>query len=624
MDTFELSKTLSREKFENLISELSDRYYNSGENVIPDNEYDKIVELYEKKYGKYGVIGSTPRGEKIRLPMYMGSLDKIKTREEILRWTKKYKGDYIITNKIDGVSALYDGSRLYTRGDGTRGSDISFMIDILGIKGNNCLIRGEIYMKRSVFLKKYSDRFSNCRNIVTGLLNPLTKNREVEDLRDLSFIAYEFRTIEEKFLPLKQFKILTEMKYETPSPLEVEELSEELLKNEYIRRREDEDYDMDGLVIYHQSIEESVDGENPKNTIAFKVKGEEVQTMVEYVEWNASKHGVLKPRIKIESVVLGGVTINWASGFNGKFIYDNKIGVGSIVTITRSGDVIPYITSVVKGSEVPDMPTESYKWNETEVDILCDDNENKDIKLRRIVEFFKTINAKFLGESTIKKLYESGFDSLSKIISLNKEELLNIEGIKEKSADRILSTIKNSIRDAPLYKIYSASGVLGMGFGEKKLEKILETYPDIIEYTDTDMVESLLKKIGGFQKTARQFSQNLQRLRDFMDEHIQINSIRKGRIEIVFESDTEESLLDTVDKKYNQLKGKSIVFTGTRDSILEKKLKDIGCLIKTSVSKKTDILVTSTRYSGSSKEISADRLGVPVFELQKFREEYEL
>jgi NAD-dependent DNA ligase len=391
-----------------------------------------------------------------------------------------------------------------------------------------------------------------------------------------------------------------------------------------LKRKDEADYDMDGLVIVNDIAIPAVKKDNPDNSIAFKAEGEVVVTEAEYVEWNASKHGVLKPRVKVKPVSLCGVQINWATGFNAKFIYDNGVGRGAKLLITRSGDVIPYIKEVVQQAEEPDMPTKDYTWNDTRVDIILSEI-NDDVKMRKIVEFFKSLDAKFVGKSTIEKLYIAGFNTLKKILNARVEDLTKIEGIQKKSAQRIVDAVTNCITSVPLERVAAASGCLGMGFGERKMKSILNVYPDIldIECNREDMIV-MIRRIGGFQKTAEQFVDNLPRLRRFLSDHPMI-TLQRREMEIVFEEDSEceDNNSDEGDEdKKHSLSGKIVVFTGTRDKNIEHIICMRGGKVTTSVSGKTNILVTSQRYSGSSKEVKAEQLGVEILTLEQFREKY--
>ena len=108
------------------------------------------------------------------------------------------------------------------------------------------------------------------------------------------------------------------------------------------------------------------------------------------VLWSPSKDGYLKPRIQIEPVVLGGAKIEYATAFNAAFVEEKKLGIGSLVKLVRSGDVIPHIMDVIEPAEKAKMPDVAYKWNDTHVDIILEDAEQDEtVKEKNIVGFFK-------------------------------------------------------------------------------------------------------------------------------------------------------------------------------------------------------------------------------------------
>lgn len=609
-----IADSLDKDAFTKLLDDLSDLYFN-GETNVTDEVYDSLVNIYEKKFGNRKKVGA-PVGNKYRetLPKYLGSLDKVKTKDELRRWTKKKKGPYIIEDKVDGISALLCNGKLLTRGNGTVGTNVSHILKYISLPTIKGCVRGELYISKTLFNKKYKEDFANARNMVAGLLNPLSKNRNVDAVKDLTFIAYEYDDKTYTHCHSKQLDILSKSGFITPVITKRDSLSIEDLTELISLRKLNADYDMDGLVIVHDFPEIPVTGENPDNAIAFKIEGECIVTEVQFVEWNPSKHGILKPRVKVKPVSLCGVEINWTTGFNAKFIKDNNIAGGAKISITRSGDVIPYIKEVIEPAEEPDMPLEDYRWNETEVDIIID--ENDEVKMRKIVEFFKTLDAKFVGTSTIEKIYKNGFNTLQKILSLDVDSLVKIDGIQKKSATRIVDAIQKSITNVSLARIAAASGCLGIGFGEKKIQSIVSEYPNILDIDESreDMID-LIKGIGGFQKTAGQFVDNLPKLKEFLKTHPTIKLEDPKEVEIVFEDSDDE---------YESLSGKTIVFTGIRDKKLENNITLRGGKVTTSVSKKTSILVTSQRYSGSTKEHKAEQLDVEILTIDEFKEKYGL
>jgi DNA ligase (NAD+) len=613
---------LSNNEFKKLLSELDDKYYNESEENIPDETYDSLIELYNKKFGEYKKIGAQVPVTKFKekLPKYLGSLDKIRTVEELKRWMKKYIGSYVITDKVDGVSAVYGENKLWTRGDGNDGTNISHILKYfkLPVIKSKIYIRGEIYIPKDVFEKKYKDEFSNARNMVTGILNPLTKTPNIQALKDLRFAAYEFDDGKYTQCQEEQLEILGNIGFDLPYNEVVNKLTIEYLDTLIRRRKLESNYDMDGLVIVNNIAVKPVNKGNPDNAIAFKIEGEVVIAKVKSVEWNASKHGVLKPRVNIEEVILG-VKVNWATGFNAKFIFDNKVGKGAKIKITRSGDVIPYIKEVIEQAEEADMPHDKdYEWNETNVDIVLL-VETDDVKIRKIVEFFDVLDAKFVGKETIKKLFENGFTTLQSLFNATSEKLKKIEGIQTKSAQRIVDAIKECINDVPLAKLSAASGTLGFGFGKRNMEAVLDVYPDILDYdiSEDEMIDMIMNIKGFSSKRSIQFASNIHKLKKFIKDHPMI-TIKMPNLENDIEFEDDE---DCNDNK-SSLKGKTIVFTGVRDQKIEDIIHDRGGKVTTSVSGKTDILVVAQRYSGSSKEIKAEQMGKEILNIEDFKKKY--
>ena len=151
-------------------------------------------------------------------------------------------------------------------------------------------------------------------------------------------------------------------------------------------------------------------------------------------------------RVKIEPINLGGVTIEYATGFNGQFIQTNKIGVGSIVQIVRSGDVIPHILSVLTPATVAKMPEEDYVWTDTKVDIILENaNENSIVQEKNITGFFKGIGVDGLSIGNVKRIMNGGFDTVPKILAMTKLDYLSIDGFKEKMANKIYTNVKHQI-----------------------------------------------------------------------------------------------------------------------------------------------------------------------------------
>ena len=171
------------------------------------------------------------------------------------------------------------------------------------------------------------------------------------------------------------------------------------------------------------------ENKNPAHAFAFKMvlTDQVAEAKIVDVLWSPSKDGYLKPRIRIEPIELGGVTIEYATAFNAAFVVEKKLNLGAMVKIIRSGDVIPYIQEVIEPAEEAKMPDEKYYWNSTHVDIILEDkDQNDEVLEKNITMFFQTLKVKQLSEGTVRKLMKGGYRSICKILEMTKRtEIIN-------------------------------------------------------------------------------------------------------------------------------------------------------------------------------------------------------
>ena len=215
---------LNEETLNGMLTKTNEVYRNLGPNdepLVTDNQYDILEDYIKNKYPKntvVGKIGAPVEKNKVTLPYEMASMDKIKPDTKALAtWKSKYKGDYVISCKLDGVSGLYttenDTFKLYTRGDGKVGQDVSHFISHLNLpKDKDVVVRGEFIMKKSTFLEKYADKFANGRNLIAGTVNRLSINATV---KDMDFVAYE--VIKPSLKPSEQMAFLEEKGFKNGS-----------------------------------------------------------------------------------------------------------------------------------------------------------------------------------------------------------------------------------------------------------------------------------------------------------------------------------------------------------------------------------------------------------------------
>jgi NAD-dependent DNA ligase len=599
-------ETLKEKELTNIITMLNNSYYNLNISLLKDEEYDMIKDYIEKKYPNNNILkqigAKITSKNKVKLPYFMGSLDKIKSFQNNVfnNWISKYNGSYIITPKIDGVSGLYISKNgkeyLMTRGDGYYGQNITHLIPYLKIPKmeENIVIRGEFIMFKNVFEEKYKDNFSNIRNLISGIINSKQLNNKINDIH---FICYEI--IEPEMKPSKQYEILLE-KVSNYCVLnkEINVISLEKLTETLIKLKKELPYEIDGLVVTDNKIYKRTN-ENPKHSFAFKMLVEEqvMEAKVVDVIWNPSKDGYLKPQIQIEPIILNGVEINYTTGFNGSYIYKNKIGKGTILKIVRSGDVIPHITEVVTCSDTPLMPDKnimSYKWNETNVDIILENKEdNLNVIEKNITLFFKGLKVEGLSTGIVNNLIKNKYDTIYKIINMKIEDFIEISGFKEKLSNKIYNNIQERLKNVSLIELMSSSNIFGRGISIKKIELIMEEYPNILfeEESQEKKKEKILKIKGFSTKTTDLF---VNYIPDFLEFLKKINIHQFQNLKIINEKIDTNHTNNTSNIQNNELKSlqnKTILLTGFRDVHLSKILKNVGCKEGSKVSEKSTYLI---------------------------------
>jgi NAD-dependent DNA ligase len=608
---------LNEKELSKLLIDANKAYYNK-EPLLTDNQYDIIKEYIETKYPNNVAvheIGAPVERNKVTLPYSMGSMDKIKPDTNALsNWNSKYKGPYVLSCKLDGVSGLYttEGNKpnLYTRGDGRVGQDISHLIPFLRLpKIKGLVIRGEFIIPKNLFEAKYKDKFANPRNMVAGIVNQKTIN---ETIKDIHFVAYE--VMKPILKPSQQIGYLETLNVECVLYKIESSISNDLLSQTLLDWRYNYAYEIDGVIVTNDDIYNRKTG-NPEHAFAFKMVllDQVAEAKVVDVLWTPSKDGYLKPRIQIEPINLGGVQITYATGFNGAFINDNKIGIGAVVELIRSGDVIPYIRKVIIPANEAKMPLVSFKWNDTHVDIVIEDIDSDEIvREKNITGFFRGIGVEGLSTGNVKRIIEVGFNTISDIIKMSINDFLKVEGFKEKTATKIYDGIKDKINTASLVTIMSASNIFGRGFSEKRIELIMESYPKVLLSTETDLQKidkiSLIK--GMAVKSAEAFVEKIPNFIQFMKDARLVTKL----VELI----PEKKLVN----ESNLLFGKSIIMTGFRDNELQEVLKNMGAKIGSSISSKTFVVLVKDKGKDTVKASEAIKLGVPLMTPQEFTSKY--
>ena len=555
----EVAKSAFLNEIKKILQEANDAYYNTGNSTMSDEEFDELLDIIRENSPDdpfLNEIGAPIRDEVIKepLPYWMGSMDKVKPNtKELESWLSKNKSPYVISEKLDGVSALLSFNfekpntiMLYTRGNGKIGQNISYLIPQLHLNNDAILkkvkttkisIRGELIMKKTTFEEKYSMNYPKCRSLVSGNVN--AKKPDPNIIKDMDFIGYEVILDENNSKSAsiisieKQFKLIKQLNLKCVNYKIVKETpSSEVLTKHLLDMKTKSDYEIDGIIISNNKENIKNTSGNPKYAVAFKTKLDEQMetTSVVDVEWNPSKHGTLIPRIKFEPIVIGGDTIKYTTGFNAKYIKDNCIGIGSKLTIIRSGDVIPYINEVVSisSNKKPLLPAKEaygkWRWNDTKVDIILEDSgSSKEVRIKELMAFFSTLKITGVSEGIITKLVENGFDNIKKICLMSVDSFLTLPGIKDKMATKLHTNIHNVI-DKPilLSKLMTATNLFKGGLGEKKLTIVINKYPNIMG-RNTLSVDDIIMCDGFSLKTAKAFLTGFKKFREFMKEHPFLN-----------------------------------------------------------------------------------------------------
>jgi NAD-dependent DNA ligase len=617
---------LDEKELVSVIKLASDAYHNSSKQLIDDYTYDLLIDRLKEINPNNPIlkkVGSVVWGEDVKLPYWMGSMDKIKFGDikSFNRFVVKYPGPYVLSDKLDGVSCLVYVTKneisLYTRGDGEYGKNITHLLNYLIPKSsqklllnfNSIAIRGEIIMSKQKFLK-YSGKVPNARNMVAGIVN--TKPEKLKDeINDVDFVSYEI--IEPELLPTEQFDRLKKLKLKTAYNLVHEEISLDSLELIFQDRKKDSEYEIDGIIITQNSMNKYVTGSNPDYSFAYKGPTQISEAEVIAILWEASKDGKLIPRVQIKPVILSGVTITYSTGFDANYIYKNNLGPGAIIRITRSGEVIPYILSVIKPASdgkpsFPD-PKMKYHWDDNHVHIVLDDIENNnEVIIKNMTHFAQTIGAEHISLGIINRLVENGIDSIEKLIQITTDDLLTIDGFKERLSEKIVNSLQLALDNMNTLTLMVASNKFGHGFGNRKLKKIMDSFPNIVnQYKITDRQKwfDKIKALDGFSDiTTNDF---LDHLNSFQTFYTKINQIIKIKPYVVMNKNNK-----------NKFEGEIIVFTGFRNKDWEEIIESNGGKLSSTVSGKTTLLVYNDADTNSSKYLKAIELGIKTLSIDEF------
>jgi len=461
-----LAHSGSRAALRRRLEQLEHAYTYGEQPLVRDETYNAVAAIYQEAFGDRDVIGA-PSDSNVELPRHMGSLNKVATTDpkaegRLARWCAANGGPYCVTGKADGVSVYVRVSageyELFSRGDGSTGRDLSGVAPTLlaGVDTSvDIELRGEIVMKRDAWREacEKSGSMKVARSLVCGILN--RKSPTVEEYRGLSLVAYEVYTPEVRRLrPREQLAFLSSLGYEPVESCMVEELSMASLSRAYSSFVSRTLYDLDGLVFVSAGPGPEVNlSGNPTWALAFKENSLQAEVEVVGVEYSQGTTGALKPTVVYKPVELAGSCLRRASVFNVAYVEERGIGEGAVLTIIKSGDVIPTVLRVVTAA-APDLPDKaaapqpafdygghpaipysygSGAWKESKRDAFPTEMVSEG-EVKKLTAFFTGVEVPGMRKATVRRIYERGIRGLPEMLRMERDDFEKVGFGKKTSA----------------------------------------------------------------------------------------------------------------------------------------------------------------------------------------------
>lgn len=650
-----------------LIHEHNYRYYVLDQPTISDAQYDEwmreLVQL-EKAYPELITPDSPtqrvggeplPHFEKVVHLEPMLSLGNVFNGDEIREFDeriRKVAGDrkirYVCELKIDGlaISLRYQEGRFVlgaTRGDGVTGEDITQNLKTIRslplrlTRPVTLEVRGEAFMPRSAFERLNREReqkgealFANPRNAAAGSLRQLDPKLAAERTLDL-FIYSVGQTEDLAFTTHSEvLNTLSELGFKVNPAWRTVETVEEI--EEFIREWQEKrptlSYDIDGIVIKLDdlSLREvlGATAKSPRWAAAYKFPAEEVVTVLEDIELNVGRTGVVTPTACLRPVTLAGTVVKRASLHNEDFIREKNILLGDHVIVRKAGDIIPEVVGVMEnkrtGSERAfQMPERCPECEsalirlEGEVALRCINPSCPAQTREGIIHFVSrgAMNIEGLGEKVVTQLFEQGLvRGVADLYYLKKEELLKLERMGEKSVTNLLNAIEAS-KENSLERLLFGLGIRFVGSkGAKILAQHFRTMDALQKATEEELRS--LEEIGP------KMAESVVAYMSKPEVHETIRRLKEAGVNMEYKGSAPVVAGDSATD--HLFTGKTIVITGTLKSLSRNEatqiLESLGATVTNSVSKKTHLLIAGEK--AGSKLNKAQKLGVPVWDEEAF------
>ena len=622
-----------------LLEKATHAYHNGLEPVMTDDAYDAALERLKALAPTHPFLSRVGAQlisvkDEVVLPIPLPSLNKIKTQEEISRWIANpvcKSSFYRASAKLDGCSALWlpQSRKLYTRGNGIKGRDISGFVKYFkgfpAISPTNIIqaVRGELVMRTD---SPAVPKGKLARNIVAGALNRPKPDPEL--FAEIRFVPYEL--IAPLYDPETAQTVLIAHGYEEiPNQgFEAKDLTPAYLTEVFTELETESPYQIDGIVVAPNRVRTSATASataaaaNPIDRVAWKTRAiaNTARTTVRDIEWNISSGGFLIPRVLFDSVTLAGANISAATGLHGRWIYENCVGPGSEIEIRRAGDVIPQIVAVhtPSTSGQPAMPPDG-QWNWVDpFSSVCvhikpiGDATADAAACIQLTKALSELGAENVGPGVVAKLYAgpTGLKTLRAIYAASVADFTRIDGIQQRGAERIYTGLRAKQGSWTELNFLVASCKMPRGVGHTKLAPLLALEPNPAIWTRPDTIARF--------KSSRPPGVSDATI-DAIVEVIPLYLAWKADTGFTPIVPLTPSLVPPA-LALAPAHIMTVVFTGVRDKELEARLTSNGHIVADSVTKKTTHVVHADGAETNTVKIKKARdAGIEIVSLSEMR-----
>ena len=657
----------------NRISELIDlinyhnnRYYNEDSPEISDFEYDKLmkelIKLEEEnpKLKRADSPSSRVGGKPLdkfnqvthKIPML--SLSNAYSAQDLRDFDKRVRDsinegvEYVVEFKIDGLSVgLTYNNGIFekgaTRGNGIIGEDITQNLKTvktipLKVEDNEeIVVRGEVYISKENFetINKIQEEeglqlFANPRNLAAGTLRQLDSKLTAKRPLDIFIFNLEYIENTELKTHSESLEYLNKLGFKVSPNYKVFSDMDEIIKHidYWTVNRSNLPFEIDGMVIKVNNLSQrekmGYTAKSPRWAIAYKFPAEQKKTKLIDIIVEVGRTGTITPTAILEPVRLAGTTVSRATLHNEDYINEKDIRIGDTVIVQKAGDIIPQVVEVVKDERTGDeiifkLPekcpvcSEPTVRLEGEAAVKCI-NISCPAQIRRGIIHFASrdaMNIEGLGESIVTLLLDNKIiKDIADLYYINKEDLINLERMGEKSASNLVNAIEKS-KQNDLYRLINGLGIKYIGVkGAKVLAKNFKSLDEIINADMSELIN--LEEFGDIMANS---------VIQFFKEEKNIGVIKKLEDAGV----NTKSIVSEDKGLVNIFEGMKIVLTGTLPTLKRNDAKEMiearGGKATSSVSKSTTFVLAGEE--AGSKLTKANELGIPVIDENEFLEMIE-